>query len=73
MLKRAGSDRVALVLIRVQEAVLGGPVDHLSQLPSQIHRILHTEAEALSTCWVVHVRRVVFGDPGVYVRISDQG
>ena len=58
MLERAGSDRVALILIGVQEALRRGPLDHLSQLPSQIHRILHTEAETLSTCWVVHVRRV---------------
>ena len=57
-LKRAGSDRVALVLIRVQEALRGGPADHLRELPSQIHRILHAEAEALSTRRVVHVRRV---------------
>ena len=56
--KRAGSDRVALVLVGVQEALRGGPVDHLSQLPSQVHRILHAEAEALSTRRVVHVRRV---------------
>ncbi len=58
MLERAGSDRVALVVIGIQEALRGGPVDHLSELPSQIHRILHTEAEALSTRRVMHVRRV---------------
>src|SRR2546423_14250455 len=58
VLERTGSDRVALVLIRIQEALRGGPVDHLSQLPSQIYRILHTEAEALSTRRVMHVRRV---------------
>ena len=56
--ERAGSDRMALVLIRVQEALRGGPVDHLRELPSQIHRILHAEAEALSAHRVVHVRRV---------------
>ena len=56
--ERAGSNRVALVLIRIQEALRGGPVDHLSQLPSQIHRVLHTEAQALSTCRVMHMRRV---------------
>ena len=56
--ERAGSDRVALVVVGVQEALRGGPVDHLRQLPSQIHRILHAEAEALSTRRVVHVRRV---------------
>ena len=56
--KRSGSDRVALVVIRVEEAFRRRPVDHLSQLPSQIHRILHAEAEALSARRVVHVRRV---------------
>ena len=56
--ERAGSDRVALVVVGVQEALRGGPVDHLGQLPSQIHRILHAEAEALSTRRVMHVRRV---------------
>ena len=30
-------------------------LDHLGQLPSQIHRILHTDLEALSTCRVMHV------------------
>src|SRR5215211_276369 len=55
VLERAGSDRVTLGVIRIQEALRGGPVDHLSQLPSQIHRILHTEAEALSTGRVMHV------------------
>ncbi len=34
------------------------PFDHLGQLPSQVHRVLHTEAEALSTSGVVDVRRV---------------
>ena len=58
VLEYSGSDRVALVLIRVEEGLRGGPVDHLSQLPSQIHRILHTEAEALSTRRVMHMRRV---------------
>jgi hypothetical protein len=45
VLERASSYRVALVLIGIQKALRGGPVDHLSQLPSQIHRILHTEAK----------------------------
>ncbi len=58
VLERAGSDRVALVLVGVQEALRGGPVDHLRQLPSQVHRILHAEAEALSARRVMHVRRV---------------
>src|SRR5205085_5085169 len=53
VLERAGSDRVTLGVVGVKEALGGGPADHLSQLPSQVHRILHTEAEALSTCRVM--------------------
>ena len=56
--ERAGGDRVTLGVVGVQEALRGGPVDHLRELPSQVHRILHAEAEALSTRRVVHVRRV---------------
>ena len=32
--------------------------DHLRQLPSQVHRILHADVEALSTDRRMHVRRV---------------
>ncbi len=56
--QRAGSDGVTLGVVGVQEALRGGPVDDLRELPSQIHRILHAEAEALSTRRVVHVRGV---------------
>jgi hypothetical protein len=55
---RAGRDRVALVLIRVQEALRGGPVDHPGQLPAQIHRVPDAKAEALPARGVMHVRRV---------------
>ena len=53
-----GGDRMALVMIRIKEALRGSPLDHLSQFPPQVHRILHTEAESLSAHRVVHVRRV---------------
>ena len=33
-------------------------MDHLGELPSQIHRILDTDVESLSTYWGMHVRRV---------------
>ena len=56
--ERAGGDRVALVVVGVQEALRGGPVDHLRELPAQVHRVLHAEAEALPARRVVHVRRV---------------
>ena len=47
--QHAGSDRVALGLVGIQEAFRRCPVDHLGQLPAQVHRILHTGVEALST------------------------
>jgi len=58
LLEPAGSDRVTLVVVGIQEAVRGGPVDHLRELPSQIHGVLHTEAESLPTDRVMHVRGV---------------
>ena len=53
--QHAGGDRVALGVVGVQEAFRRRPLDHLGQLPSQVHRILHTDVEALSTHRVVHV------------------
>jgi hypothetical protein len=55
--KHTGGDRVTLVLVGIQKAFGRGPVDRLGQLPSQVHGILHTQAEALST------RRVIQIDP----------
>jgi hypothetical protein len=49
---------VALVVVGVQEAVRGRALDDLSELPSEVHRVLHTEAEALSTRRVMDVRGV---------------
>src|SRR5437879_1463252 len=48
VLERTGGNRVTLVVIRIQQALRGGPLDHLSELPSQIHRVLHAETETLS-------------------------
>ena len=53
--QHAGADRVALGVVGIQEAFRGCPVDHLGQLPSQIHRILHAGVEALSTVRGMHV------------------
>ena len=53
--QHAGGDRVALGMVGIQEAFRRCPVDHLGQLPSQIHRILHTGVEALSTHRGMHV------------------
>jgi hypothetical protein len=43
----AGPDRMALGMVGIQEALRDCPVDHLGELPSQIHRILYTDVEAL--------------------------
>ena len=53
-----GGNRVPLGMVGVEEALRRGPFDDLGQFPSQVHRILHPEAEALPTGWVMHVRRV---------------
>jgi hypothetical protein len=68
VLQHAGSDRVALGMVGIQEAFWRRLVDHLGQLPSQVHRILHTGVEALSTRRGMHVRRVAGQqDPSVSV------
>ena len=45
-------------MVGLQEALWRCPMDHLSELPSQIHRILNTDVESLSTYGGMHVRRV---------------
>src|SRR5215212_11504110 len=42
-------------MVGIQEAFWGCLVDNLGQLPSQVHRILHTGVEALSTHRVMHM------------------
>ena len=49
VLEHAGTDRVPLGLVGIQEAFHGNPLDHLRELPAQVHRILHPDVEALST------------------------
>ena len=56
--QHAGSDRVPLGMVRIEEAFWRRLLDDLGQLPSQIHRILHTDVEALSARRVMHVRGV---------------
>jgi hypothetical protein len=58
VLQHAGSDRVPLGMVGIQQAFRRCPVNHLGQLPSQVHRILHTDVEALPTHRVMHVRGV---------------
>ncbi len=45
-------------MVGIQEAVRRCLFDNLGELPTQIHRILHTGVEALSTDRGMHVRRV---------------
>ena len=52
------ADRVALGVVGVEQAFRRRPLDHLGQLPSQVHRILHTGLEALATVGGMHVRGV---------------
>ena len=56
--QHAGGDRVALGVVGVQQALRRRPVDHLGQLPSEVHRVLHTGVEALPTDRGMHVRGV---------------
>src|SRR6202022_2375880 len=44
--QHAGSDRVPLAVVGIQQAFWRRLLDHLGQLPSQIHRVLHTDLEA---------------------------
>jgi hypothetical protein len=57
-LQHAGGDRMTFGLVGVQEAVGRGSPDHLGELPAQVHRILHSEVEALPADRVVDVRGV---------------
>ncbi len=66
--QHAGGDRVALGVVGIEEAFRRCPLDHLRQLPSQIHRVLHTDVEALSADRGMHVRGVAGQqDPSVAV------
>ena len=53
--QHARGNRVALGVVGIEEAFRRRPLYHLRQLPSQIHRILHTDVEALSTHRGMHV------------------
>ncbi len=78
-----GTDRVTLGVVGVQQALRRCPLDHLGQLPSQIHRILHTGLKALSTVGRMYVRGVPghqhpslavgFGLPGGIGKPGDPG
>ena len=52
------ADRVPLGVVGVEQALRRRPLDHLGQLPAQVHRILHADVEALPAHRGVHVRGV---------------
>ena len=56
--QHARGDRVALGVVGVEQALRRRPLDHLRQLPAQVHRVLHADVEALPADRRVHVRRV---------------
>ena len=56
--QHARGDRVSLGVVGIEQALRRCPLDHLRQLPSQVHRILHTDVEALSAHRGMHVRGV---------------
>src|SRR5881275_3318135 len=47
--QHASANGVSLGVIRVEEILGRGALDHLRELPSEIHCILHTGVETLST------------------------
>jgi hypothetical protein len=56
-------------MVRVQEAFRRRPLDHLGQLPSEVHGILHTGVEALPADRGMHVRGVAGQqDPSIAIR-----
>ena len=57
-LEHARANRVPLGLVGVEQALRRGAVDHLGQLPSQVHGVLDTDVESLSARRGMHVRRV---------------
>src|ERR1700722_4641693 len=56
--EHTGCHRVALAMVSVEEALRRYAPDHLRQLPTQIHRILHPDVEALAAHRRMHMRRV---------------
>ena len=49
---------MALVVVGVEQTVGRRPLDHLRELPAEVHRILHADVEALPTLRWVHVRGI---------------
>ena len=58
MAQHAGSHRVAFGMVGIEQALRRNPLDHLRQLPSQIHRILHADLKPLPAERRMHMGRV---------------
>ena len=56
--QHTGANRMALGVVGIQEAFRRRPLHHLSQLPSQVHRILHASLKALAAVGGMHMRGV---------------
>ena len=57
-MQHTGPDRVPFGVIGVQQALGRRLLDHLGQLPPQVHGILHARVEALAALWGMYVRGV---------------
>jgi hypothetical protein len=64
--KHAGGNRMALGVVGIQQARRRDTLEHLRQLPSQIHRILHADVQTLST----HRGCTCAASPGNRTRLS---
>ena len=68
-LEHARPDRMPLGVVGIEQALRRCAVDHLGQLPSQVHGVLDTDVESLSAYRGMHVRRVAGQEhPSVSVR-----
>ena len=56
--QHAGGDRMALGVVGIEEAVRRRPLDHLGQLPAEIHRILHPGLQPLPAVRRMDVRGI---------------
>src|SRR6185437_16798108 len=50
--------RVPLGVVGIEQALRRSTVHDLSQLPAQVHRVLHADVEALAAHGVMHVRGI---------------
>ena len=55
VVQHPGTDRMPFGVVGVQQALGRRPLDHLGQLPSQVHGILHARVEALAALRGMHV------------------